>query len=204
MPNSIHSVTLAITGASGAPYALTLLKQLLTHEIIINLLISDAAREVFRIESGIELPQTKEAIEQYFQHRIEPVKATLRYYEKKDWLSPAASGSNAADAMVICPCSMGTLSAISFGSSDNLIERAADVTLKENKKLIIVPREMPLSQIHLENMLRLKKMGVTIMPASPGFYQQPQSVQDLVNFVVARILDQLHISQKLVPKWGES
>ncbi|MBF0263648.1 MAG: UbiX family flavin prenyltransferase [Gammaproteobacteria bacterium] len=198
----VNSVTLAITGASGAPYALTLLNELLHHEITINLLISDAAREVFRIESGIELPKDKKEIELYFMQGISSPKATLKFFHKKDWLSPAASGSNAADAMVICPCSMGTLSAISLGSSNNLIERAADVTLKENKQLIILPREMPLSQIHLENMLRLKKMGVTIMPASPGFYQQPKTVQDLVDFVVARILDQLHLPQNLLQPWG--
>ena len=117
-------------------------------------------------------------------------------------MAPVASGSNAPRAMVICPCSTGTLSAIACGASNNLIERAADVMLKEQKKLILVSREMPLSTIHLENMLKLARMGCVMMPASPGFYQRPEQISDLIDFVVARILDQLQIEQQLMPPWG--
>lgn len=117
-------------------------------------------------------------------------------------MAPVASGSSAPRAMVVCPCSTGSLSAIATGASDNLIERAADVMIKEKRQLILVPREMPFSAIHLEHMLKLAQLGVTIMPANPGFYNQPQSVDDLVNFVVARILDHLNVEQDLVKRWG--
>lgn len=118
-------------------------------------------------------------------------------------MAPVASGSGAPSSMVVVPCSMGTLSAIATGASNNLIERAADVTLKERRQLIIVPREAPYSSIHLENMLKLSQMGAVILPASPGFYHQPQSVDDLIDFVVARILNQLDIPQTMLPRWGE-
>ena len=124
-------------------------------------------------------------------------------FGKQDWMSPVASGSGAPSAMVVCPCSTGTLSAIACGASNNLIERAADVALKERRQLILVPRESPYSTIHLENMLRLSQMGAVILPASPGFYHQPQSIDDLVDFVVARILNQLGIVQELLKRWGE-
>ena len=118
-------------------------------------------------------------------------------------MAAVASGSGAPSSMVVCPASTGTLSAIACGASNNLIERAADVALKERRQLILVPREMPLSAIHLQHMLSLTQMGATIMPASPGFYRQPQSVADLVDFVVARILDHLGVEQTLLPRWGE-
>jgi len=123
-------------------------------------------------------------------------------FAKEEWTSPVASGSNAPRSMVICPCSTGTLSAIAHGGCDNLIERAADVMLKERRQLIFVPREAPYSSIHLQNMLTLSQMGAVILPASPGFYHQPKSVDDMIDFVVARILDQLGIEQALVPRWG--
>ena len=119
-------------------------------------------------------------------------------------MSPVASGSHQARAMVVCPCTTGTLAAIAQGSSDNLIERAADVMIKENRQLIMVPRETPLSAIHLENMLKLARLGVTMLPANPGFYHKPQKVDDLVDFIVARVLDQLQIAHSLVPRWGDS
>ena len=121
---------------------------------------------------------------------------------KEEWFSPVASGSAAPKQMVVCPCSTGTLSAVACGASDNLIERAADVVLKERGQLIMVPREMPLSSLHLENMLKLSQMGVVMMPAAPGFYHQPQSIADLIDFVVARILDHLGVDQQLMARWG--
>jgi len=127
----------------------------------------------------------------------------LAVYDKEDWMAPVASGSSPVDAMVVCPCSMGTLSAIAHGSSNNLIERAADVILKEKRQLILLTREMPFSSIHLENMLKLSNMGVTIMPASPGFYFHAESIDDLVNFVVARLLDHLAIEHNLCKRWSE-
>jgi len=201
----IKNVTLAISGASGSLYALSLLKQLCQYDLTIHLLISDAAKEVFRLEAGILLPKGKKKIKSFFLGLCQTKnKAQLQYYTANEWSSPVASGSNAPDAMIICPCSMGTISSIAHGASNNLIERAADVMLKEKRQLIIVPREMPLSTIHLENLLKLSQLSVTILPASPGFYQQPQSIDDLVNFVVARILDQLKLEQQLQPRWGDS
>ena len=127
----------------------------------------------------------------------------LQVFEREQWTAPIASGSAVADATVVCPCTTGTLSAIACGSSRNLIERAADVTLKERKKLILVVRETPFSEIHLENMLKLARMGVIIMPANPGFYNRPQSVEQLVDFMVARVLDHLGLAHELMPRWGE-
>jgi 4-hydroxy-3-polyprenylbenzoate decarboxylase len=127
----------------------------------------------------------------------------IRVYSKQQWMAPVASGSGASDAMVVCPCSTGSLSAIATGASDNLIERAADVHLKERRPLILVPREAPYAEIHLRHMLSLTRMGAMIIPASPGFYHRPQSVDDLVDFVVARIMDQLRLAQSMIPPWGE-
>ncbi|MBF0219303.1 MAG: UbiX family flavin prenyltransferase [Gammaproteobacteria bacterium] len=199
-------VTLAITGASGTIYAVTLLRELLRSGVAVALLISAAARVVFATEMGCELPQAPQAAKARLLEllKLADVQALLTLYAVDDWFSPVASGSNCAEVMVVCPCSMGTLAAIATGQSDHLIGRAADVTLKEGKRLIVVPRESPYSEIHLRNMLRLRQMGVTILPASPGFYHQPQSLDDLVNFVVARILDQLGVPQQLISRWGEA
>ena len=123
-------------------------------------------------------------------------------FGREEWFAPVASGSNPADAMVICPCTMGTLAAVAAGMSDNLIERAADVMIKESRKLIIVPRETPFSAIHLENMLKLSRLGVCILPPNPGFYHHPATVADLVDFVVARIMDQLKVPHTLMQPWG--
>ena len=127
----------------------------------------------------------------------------LRVFGREEWTAPVASGSSAPRAMVVCPCTTGTLAGIAAGSSNNLIERAADVAIKEGRKLVLVPREAPFSAIHLENMLKLARLGVVILPPSPGFYQKPESIADLVDFVVARILDQLGIENTLSPRWGE-
>ncbi len=202
MPKPVDVISLAITGASGAPYGLRLLEQLLRGGIGVYLMISPAARVVLKAESDIELPQEPDEAADFFSQRFGTDKTLLQVFSEQDWFAPVASGSAAPLSMVVCPCSSGSLSAIATGASNNLIERAADVMIKERRQLILVPREMPLSAIHLEHMLKLAQLDVTIMPASPGFYHQPQSVDDLVDFVVARILDHLGIKQKLAPRWG--
>ncbi len=195
-------ITLAITGASGAPYALRLLESLLAARCTVHLLISSAAKVVFATEEDLQLPGRPDQIKALFVEKFRCDEALLHVYGKEEWFSPVASGSAAPKTMIVCPCSTGTLSSIAVGASDNLIERAADVVLKERGQLILVPREMPLSSIHLENMLKLSQSGATIMPAAPGFYHQPQSINDLVDFVVARILDHIGIDQTMMPRWG--
>ncbi|TKA90775.1 flavin prenyltransferase UbiX [Halopseudomonas bauzanensis] len=196
-------VTLAVTGASGAQYALRLLECLVQAEVQVLFLISQAAQLVVATETELQLPPKPQALEQFLTERYQAKPGQIRVYGKQDWMSPVASGSGAPSAMVVCPCSTGTLSAIATGASNNLIERAADVALKERRQLILVPRESPYSTIHLENMLTLSRMGAVILPASPGFYHQPQSIDDLIDFVVARILNQLGIEQTLLKRWGE-
>lgn len=199
-----RTITLAITGASGAQYGLRLLECLLAANCRVYLLISNAAQTVIATETNEELPAEFEAWPDYFQQRFSPVEGQLKLFARDDWFAPVASGSSAPTSMVICPCSTGTLSAIATGASNNLIERAADVALKERRQLILVPRETPYSQIHLQNMLTLTQMGAVILPASPGFYQRPQQIAHLIDFVVARILDQLGVAQNLQARWGES
>jgi len=196
------TITLAITGASGAQYGLRLLQVLLDSGCQVYLLISKAAEVVIRRETSYDLPEGFAEQQAWFSRVFPAAAGQLRLFDREDWFSPVASGSGAPDAMVICPASGGTLSALACGASNNLIERAGDVALKERRKLILVPREAPYSQVHLENMLKLTQMGAVILPASPGFYQNPKSIEDLVDFVVARIMDQLGISQSLLPPWG--
>lgn len=200
--NQSTSVTVAITGASGAPYALRLIECLLAQQQELHVVMSSAARVVFATELNWRLPAAPAAMAEQFRERFQVTSEQLQVYGKEEWFSPIASGSSAPKRMVVCPCSTGTLSAIATGSSDTLIERAADVVIKERGQLIVVPREMPLSAIHLENMLKLAQLGVTVLPAAPGFYHQPTSVQDLIDFVVARILDHLGLDQNIQPRWG--
>lgn len=195
-------VTLALTGASGMPYAINLLKALVNANQKVHLLLSSAALVVLKTESGLNVPAKPELASRFFTELCQAKLSQIKCYGKDEWFSPVASGSAAPKKMIICPASMGTVSAISCGASDNLIERAADVVIKEQGQLIIVPREMPFSLIHLENLTKLARMQVTVMPASPGFYHQPESMDDLVNFVVARILDHLKIKQALIEPWG--
>ena len=202
MPDQ-KTITLAFTGASGMPYGIRLLERLLAHQQRAYLLYSQVAQIVARQEMDLTLPSSPKEAESYFNQRYQLPDGQLRVYGREEWFAPVASGSNPADAMVICPCTMGTLAAIAAGLNQKLIERAADVMLKENRPLILVPREMPFSTIHLENMLKLARSGVTIMPANPGFYQHPKTIEDMVDFVVARILDHLKISHSLIPRWGE-
>jgi 4-hydroxy-3-polyprenylbenzoate decarboxylase len=157
---------------------------------------------VLEQESDLRLPSRTSEIRSILAHRYPSRPDQLQVFGKEEWGAPIASGSAAPRAMVVCPCTGGTLAAIACGASRSLIERAADVVLKERRQLILVPREMPFSALHLENMLKLARLGAVIMPPSPGFYHRPQTVQDLVDFVVARILDHLGVKQGLVPRWG--
>ncbi|OZA31179.1 MAG: aromatic acid decarboxylase [Hydrogenophilales bacterium 17-61-9] len=203
MNSSPNTITLALSGASGMAYGLRLLECLLAADIRVYLLVSQAAHIVAKQELGVALPARSIDLEKQLTDRLHARDDQLRVFGREDWNAPVASGSNPADAMVVCPCSMGTLAAIAHGISDNLIERAADVMLKEQRKLILVPREAPFSTLHLENMLKLSKMNAVILPANPGFYHRPQSVEDIIDFVVARILDQLGIQHALMARWGD-
>ena len=198
-----QSITLAFTGASGAQYGLRLLECLLAADCQVYLMISKAAEQVIATETELELPDSMPAQQRLLAQSYGAEDGQLLLLDKQDWFSPPASGSSSPSSMVICPASGSTISAIAHGASKNLIERAADVALKERRQLIVVPREMPYSEIHLENMLRLTRMGAVVMPASPGFYHQPTGINDLVDFVVGRILDHLEIKQTIMPRWGE-
>jgi 4-hydroxy-3-polyprenylbenzoate decarboxylase len=202
--NKPETITLAFTGASGMPYGVRLLECLLKAQVRVYLLYSAAAQIVARQEMDLSLPARARDAAEFFSERFGAKPGQLLAFGREEWFAPVASGSNPADAMVVCPCTMGTLAAIAAGMADNLIERAADVTLKEARKLILVARETPLSAIHLENMLKLSRAGAIILPANPGFYHHPQSAQDLVDFVVARILDHVGIDHDLMPRWGEN
>lgn len=204
MSSPRDAVTLAITGASGAPYALRLLECLLSAGESVFLLLSDAARVVIPQETGWALPDEPAALADAFRQRFATTPGQLHLPASKDWFSPVASGSNAPRRMVVCPCSMSTLAAIAHGMSDNLIERAADVVIKEKGTLVLVPREAPFSVIHLDNMAALARLGVVMLPAAPGFYQPPHTVDNLVDFVVARVLDQLGMQHVLGPRWGSA
>jgi len=199
----MKTIVLALTGASGLPYAMRLLECLLQGGQRVDLVYSQAAQIVAKQELDFVFPSRPQDAEIVLLERLGKFSGELRVFGRDDWFAPMASGSNPGDAMVICPCTMGTLAAVSTGLSDDLITRAADVMLKEGRPLILVPRETPLSAIHLENMLRLSRAGATILPPNPGFYYHPKSVQDLVDFVVARILDHLGVDHTLVERWGQ-
>ena len=198
--SSAPPIVFGITGASGAPYAVRLLQQLTAAHRPVSLIVS---------KYGLRLLETEADIESIEALRLAVGKngwdSCVTTYANDDRGAAPASGSSLTSGMVVCPCSMGTLSAIAAGASRSLIERAADVTLKERRKLVLVPRETPFSAIHLGNMLRLTRAGAVIMPAAPGFYHRPKKISDLVDFVVARVLDQLGVEQQLVKRWdGEA
>ena len=197
MTSGGRPIVVAITGASGAPYAVRLLEQLVAREQRVSLIVSDHGLRLLDTEMGIRSVSA-------LRERVggAPWDAVVRVYDDRDRGAAPASGSALSAGMVVCPCSMGTISAIAVGASRSLVERAADVTLKERRRLILVPRESPYSAIHLENMLTLTRAGAVVMPASPGFYHQPRSIDDLVDFVVARVLDHLGVEHTLVPRWG--
>ncbi|MFN2565401.1 MAG: UbiX family flavin prenyltransferase [Gemmatimonadaceae bacterium] len=193
-----HPIVVAITGASGAPYAVRLLEQLLVAGRRVQLVVSSHGLRLLRTEMDIDSVAA-------LRDRVGVVlwDSLVRVFEDADRGAAPASGSARSAGMVICPCSMGTLSAIAAGSSRSLVERAADVALKERRPLVLVPRETPLSAIHLENMLRVTRAGAVVLPAAPGFYHRPTGIDDLVDFVVARVLDHLGVEHVLVPRWGE-
>ncbi|MDZ7852497.1 MAG: flavin prenyltransferase UbiX [Halomonas sp.] len=205
MPTELRDpVTVALTGASGAQYGLRLIDALVGADHQVWVMISKAAHLVIATETSSELPANPARLAKALSERSGAAPGQIRCFGREDWMAPVASGSGAPSAMVICPCSTGTLSAVATGASNNLIERAADVALKERRKLILVPRETPFAAIHLEHMLALTRMGAVILPAAPGFYHQPASVDDLVDFIVARILNQLGVAHRLMPRWGET
>ncbi len=185
------------------PYAMRLLECLVKAGCRVYVLASQVAAVVARQELDFALPTRPQDMQAVLSARFDAAPGQLTVFGRDEWFAPIASGSNPPDAMVVCPCTMGTLAAIASGLSEHLIERAADVVIKEGRTLILVPRETPFSAIHLENMLKLARLGVVILPANPGFYHHPQTVQDLVDFVVARILDRLAVSHGLLPRWGE-
>lgn len=197
-----RTITVAMTGASGAPYTLRLLEQLLLSKVRVQFICSQPGQIVMAMETALNLPASPQKMQQKLCQHFACSSDQLRVYAKDQWTAPVASGTSVADAMVICPCSMGTLASVAQGISNNLIHRAADVIIKERRKLVVVPRETPFSSLHLENMLKLSRLGVIILPPNPAFYQGVDSVQDLIDFVVSRILDQLEIANHLSPRWG--
>lgn len=198
----INSVVLALTGASGAIYGLTLGRELLSSGMHLTILVSGTGFQVVREETGLDLIGDNGDVKQALASYLRPAPGQFDYFSEDNFFAPVASGSSAPDAMIICPCSMGTLSRIACGNSRTLLERCADVMIKERRPLALVPRETPLSEIHLENMLKLSRLGVRIVPAMPAFYQRPESIDDLVQFVVGKVLDSLGIENSLYKRWG--
>jgi len=198
----MNKLVVGITGASGAIYGLRLVEELLRGGKQVTLLLTNAGRQVLAYETGLKLEEQPEQCLAQLRGRFH-VGEQLGHYALNDFFAPIASGSSAPEAVVICPCSMGTAGRIAAGLSDNLLERVADVVLKERRPLLLVPRETPFNQIHLENLLRLSRAGAQILPAMPGFYQQPQTVADLVDFVVGKVLDQLGVEHQLFKRWGK-
>ena len=199
----MHEIIVAMTGASGAAYGLRLMQQLAQAGVLQHVLFSEAAYVVLEQECDVLLPKQAEEVPAFLAKHLHVSSEMFRCYDLKDWFSPAASGSSGLRHMVIAPCSMGTLARIAMGASDNLIERAADVMLKERRQLILMPRETPLSAIHLEHMLKLSRLGVTMIPAMPGFYHRPQCLDDVVDFMVSRLLDHLNVPHD-AQRWGQS
>ncbi len=200
----MKTIAVAWTGASGMSYGLRLVDCLLAAGCRVSLVYSQAAQIVAKQEIDLVLPAQPREAQRLLAARFGDKAGRLTVFGRDDWNAPPASGSNPPDAYVICPCTMGTLAEVAAGMAKDLITRAADVTLKEGRMLILVPRETPLSAIHLENMLKLTRAGAVILQPNPGFYHRPQSIDGLVDFVVARILDRLGVPHTLMPRWGET
>lgn len=201
---SINHIAVAITGASGAVYGLRLIRELIDSGVNLTVLISRAGFAVLKEEVKLDWSGDADLVNVRLRRYFDTEPARLKYFGENDFHSPIASGSSSPDAMVFTPCSMGSLARIAAGISGTLAERAADVMIKEKKPLLLVPRETPLSSIHLENMLKLSRQGVRIIPAMPGFYGNPGSVDEMVNFVVGKVLDGLGIEHKLYVRWGKN
>ncbi|MCA9078547.1 MAG: UbiX family flavin prenyltransferase [Planctomycetaceae bacterium] len=199
----MSDIVLAITGASGVAYGLRLLDVLLAADRTVHVTMSPSAGEVLRLEQGIDVDLRAISVSDLMPNRPQHANdANIRYHHYQDFKAGIASGSFRTAGMVVCPCSMGTLASIANGLSSNLIHRAADVHLKERRKLVLVPRETPLSSIQLGNMKTLSDAGAVILPAMPGFYHQPKSIEDMIDFVVSRICDQLEVDVDLTRRWG--
>lgn len=196
------TIALAWTGASGMPYGMRLLEVLLASGARVFLMTSQVAHIVARQEMNLTLPTRPQELHAMLAEHLNAAAGQLQVFGREEWFAPVASGSNPPDAMAICPCTMGTLAAVAHGLSENLLERAADVMLKERRTLVLVPRETPFSILHLENMLALARAGATILPANPGFYHEPKDIGDMVDFVVARVLDHLGVTHSLMARWG--
>ena len=196
------TICVAMTGASGIQYALRLIECLVQANCQVYVLMSKPAKIVMGMDTNLPVPSRTAQVTTGFSTRYGARKGQLFAFGQEEWTAPVASGSGAPDAMVICPCTTGTLASVAAGTCNNLLERAADVVIKEGRKLIVMPREMPFSLIHLENMSRLARAGVIIMPPNPAFYNLPKTIDDLIDFVVARVMDQLDVKQKLMPRWG--
>ena len=203
MSRTRDAILVAMTGASGAAYGLRLIDVLLRSGRTVQVVLSGPGRTVVNTETLLRLGKSPAEIRKgLLAHLARDDDAPLRVFGTDDWFAPPASGSNPPAAVVVCPCTTGTLGAVAAGTSRNLIERAADVALKEGRQLVLVVRETPLSAAHLENMLRLARAGAAILPANPGFYHRPETVSDLVDFVVARVLDRIGVEHDLVPRWA--
>jgi len=198
----MKQIVVAITGASGAIYSLRLVEELIKGDCRVTLLASRAGLEVLRYETGLEWEGTPTQRRQLMRDYFGGSKR-LEHYDEKDLFAPVASGSSVPDAMVVCPCSMGSAGRIAAGTSESLLERVADVVLKERRDLIVVPRETPLNRIHLRTLLTLSEAGAHVLPAMPGFYHKPKSLEELVDHLVGKILDSLGIPHRLFPRWGE-
>ena len=197
-----QAIAVAITGASGAQYGLRLIECLLAAGREVQLMISQAGQVVINMETDLQLPSGSTEAQDYLTRHFSCEAGRIRVFGRQQWLAPVASGTNPPQSMVICPCTTGTLASVANGICDDLIDRAADVALKEKRPLILVVRETPFSAIHLQNMLTLAQAGATILPANPGFYFRPQSIDEIIDFVVARVLDHLQVAHTLGSRWG--
>lgn len=198
----MQHIVVAITGASGSIYGVRLVEELLKADCRVTLLVTRSGLDVLNYETGLDLSGSVAERREQLRARFDAPER-LDHYDEDDLFAPVASGSAAPDAMVVCPCSMGTAGRIAAGLANNLVERVADVALKERRELLLVPRETPFNRIHLENLLRLDQAGARILPAMPAFYHRPQSIDELVDFLVGKILDNLRIPHRLFPRWGE-
>jgi len=197
------AIAVAITGASGAQYPLRLIEQLLAAGRTVQLMCSQAGQVVLNMETDLKVPGNTSEMQKFFCEHFGVTDQQLQVFGRQQWTAPVASGSNPPEAVVVCPCTTGTLATIANGICDDLIDRAADVALKEKRKLILLVRETPFSSIHLQNMLTLSQAGAVIMPANPGFYFKPTTIDEIVDFMVSRILDHLNVPHDLGERWGE-